>query len=407
MHIRIIRTQDAYRTALAHVEQLAMQDPEHGSKEAEELELLALLIEDFEKKHYSFDRPDPISAIVFRMEEQGLRQKDLIPILGSRSRVSEVLSRKRPLTLPMIRSLSESLGIPTDLLVQPIDASAQDEAVEPEWAKLPFREMQKRGWIPDGKTNNPAVVEQLVRDFLASAGQALETVPLYRRNLRGLGLNPEDERGIYSTLAWTARVLQRAGQARGLKKDFRIDDLSEEFLLNLARLSRYTDGPIRAIHALAKVGITVVVEPRLPNTLIDGAAMLNKHLQPVIGLTLRYDRIDYFWFTLMHEVAHVWKHLNTPKDAFVDRMDTDEELERTEKEANRLAREALIPRSIWNKSIAKLSPSVDSIKHFALEIGVHPAIVAGRVRHETGAFNRYTGLLGQGTVRKLFSEISF
>jgi HTH-type transcriptional regulator / antitoxin HigA len=407
MHIRIIRTEDAYRTALAHVEQLAMQDPEHGSKEAEELELLALLIEDFEKKHYSFDRPDPISAIEFRMEEQGLRQKDLIPLLGSRSRVSEVLSRKRPLTLPMIRSLSEGLGIPTDLLIQPVDSAAQDQVVEPEWSKLPFREMQKRGWIPQGKTNNPAVVEQMVRDFLASAGQALETVPLYRRNLRGLGLNPEDERGIYSTLAWTARVLQRSNQIKGIKKGFRIDDLSDDFLLDLARLSRHTDGPIRAINELAKVGITVIVEPSLPSTLIDGAAMLNKHLQPVIGLTLRYDRVDYFWFTLMHEVAHVWKHLNTPKDAFVDRMDAGEERERTEKEANRIAREALIPRSIWNRSIAKLNPSTDSINHFALEIGVHPAIVAGRVRHETGAFNRYASLLGQGTVRKLFNGIYF
>ncbi|MBI3916548.1 MAG: helix-turn-helix domain-containing protein [Betaproteobacteria bacterium] len=118
LEAKIIKTEDQYRAYLAEVDRLAADDPVPGTADGDRLELLAKLVEDYEKERFRFRRPDPIDAIRFRMEEQGLRQKDLAPLLGGRNRVSEVLAGKRPLTVSAIRALSDALHIPADLLVQ-------------------------------------------------------------------------------------------------------------------------------------------------------------------------------------------------------------------------------------------------------------------------------------------------
>jgi HTH-type transcriptional regulator/antitoxin HigA len=115
---RIIKTDEQYQRVLAEVERLAELDPEPDSSEGSRLELLAMLVEMYERVRFSFARPDPIDAIAFRMEQQGLRQKDIAPLLGGKNRASEVLSRRRPLTLPMIRSLYEKLDLAPSLLIR-------------------------------------------------------------------------------------------------------------------------------------------------------------------------------------------------------------------------------------------------------------------------------------------------
>jgi HTH-type transcriptional regulator/antitoxin HigA len=128
---KIIKTEREYRAYLAEVGRLAAKDPAPGTPDGNRLELLAKLVEDYEKARFQFRRPGPIEAIRFRMEEQGLRQRDLAPLLGGRNRASEVLAGKRPLTLPAIRALSDALDIPASLLVQ-----------EPETA--PYRVKRRR-----------------------------------------------------------------------------------------------------------------------------------------------------------------------------------------------------------------------------------------------------------------------
>lgn len=115
MHIKPIRSDEDHEQALQQVEELWGAEP--GSEEAEQLEVLVTLIDAYEAKHHAIDPPDPVEAIFFRMEQQGLTRKDLEASIGSRSRVSEVLNRKRPLTLPMIRRLRDTLGISADVLV--------------------------------------------------------------------------------------------------------------------------------------------------------------------------------------------------------------------------------------------------------------------------------------------------
>lgn len=120
--IKLIKTEKDYKEALQLADKLF--DAEPDTPESDMLELIVTLIEIYEKEHYSIDNPSPLAAIKFRMEQLNLTQKDLIPIIGSKSKVSEVLSGKRTLSLNMIRKLSSELGIPAEVLIQPYDAIA-------------------------------------------------------------------------------------------------------------------------------------------------------------------------------------------------------------------------------------------------------------------------------------------
>src|SRR5947207_9158786 len=117
MDIRPIRSEADYRAALIEVESL--WDAEPGTPEGDQAEILSILIEAYEAKHHPIPAPDPIAAILFMMEQKGLTRRDLEPIIGGRTRVSEILNRRRPLTLQMVRALSTLLNIPIDVLVQP------------------------------------------------------------------------------------------------------------------------------------------------------------------------------------------------------------------------------------------------------------------------------------------------
>jgi HTH-type transcriptional regulator / antitoxin HigA len=115
MQIRPIRTEQDYDNALVRIARL-MGSPV-GTPQGDELDILATLVDAYETKHFAIDAPDPITAIQFRMEQQGLSRKDLESFIGSRARVSEVLTRKRSLTLPMMRRLKHGLGISADVLI--------------------------------------------------------------------------------------------------------------------------------------------------------------------------------------------------------------------------------------------------------------------------------------------------
>lgn len=115
---KLIKTSKEHETALERLEELMLGNPVPDSEDANELELLALLIKAYEDKNIVIVPPTPIEAIRFRMEQAGLTQKDLVPFIGTKSRVSEVLARKRPLTLAMARKLHKGLGIPAEILLE-------------------------------------------------------------------------------------------------------------------------------------------------------------------------------------------------------------------------------------------------------------------------------------------------
>lgn len=121
MEIRPIRTETDYQAALKEIEILF--DAQPNTPEYDRLDILSTLVEAYENTHYPIEAPDPIEAILYYMDTRGLSRRDLEPCLGSRARVSEVLSRKRSLTLEMIRKLNQELGIPAEVLIQPYDST--------------------------------------------------------------------------------------------------------------------------------------------------------------------------------------------------------------------------------------------------------------------------------------------
>lgn len=116
MTVKPLKTEEDYQRALQRLEDIFDALP--NTEEGDELEVLSILIDAYEKQHHPIDLPDPVEAIKFRMDQLGLKQKDLVAIVGFKSRVSEILNRKRKLNLDMIRKLNQSLQIPTDVLIQ-------------------------------------------------------------------------------------------------------------------------------------------------------------------------------------------------------------------------------------------------------------------------------------------------
>ena len=117
VEIKPIRSRTNYEAALAEVEKL--WGAKLGTREGDRLDVLATLVDAYEAAHYPLDPPDPVEAIKFRMEQQGLSRKDLETIIGSRARIAEILARKRSLSIAMIRRLNEKLGIPAEILIKP------------------------------------------------------------------------------------------------------------------------------------------------------------------------------------------------------------------------------------------------------------------------------------------------
>jgi HTH-type transcriptional regulator/antitoxin HigA len=398
MDIRIIKTDEQYRRFLTEVEQLAAHDPEPGSDEGTRLELLAKLVEDYERSVFPFAKPDPIDAIVFRMEQQELRQKDIADLLGGKNRASEVLSRKRPLTLSMIRALSERLAIPAGLLIQAVETTPADsrELFSSADSEVPVELIMNRGW----SSSEAGAVNMWQRLIAGRPGS-----PAFLKHTMTFGRNRRTN--LTNVWLWLARVRDVADARVAVHARFKQSELNDDLLRYVARLSWMPDGPRSAMQFLEDRGIAVVIEPHLPATHLDGAAMLSQSGTPVIGLTLREDRLDNFWFTLIHELVHAYRHLGSDGyraivDEKIEREDVEEGIE---KEANDTAAEVLIPRALWKRSRAYLKPSAASIQELATQLQIHPAIVAGRVRRERRNFAQFSSLVGYHLARAQFPDV--
>jgi HTH-type transcriptional regulator/antitoxin HigA len=396
-HIKPIRTDADHKAALARID--ALMDALEGTEEANELSVLADLVEAYEAKHFPIALPAPIDAIRFRMEQMGFEPRDLEPYIGSRGKVSEVLSGKQPLTLAMIRALHTHLGIPAEVLLA--DANDTSERAYLDWSQFPINEMMKRGWIRS-VTSAKAKAEELIGELIASAGgMRAVPMPLCRRN-DAMRQNAKTE--TYALLAWCLKacVASREQKLTGTYKD---GSITLEVLTELSKLSAHEDGPRRARDALSSLGVHLVCVSHLPKTYLDGAALRSAEGgAPIVALTLRYDRIDNFWFSLLHELAHVGRHFDGSMEAFVDDFSLRDAPTRhedpRENEADEWAEEALIPRDLWMTVDLSVHASYSGIIAFSQRVGVHPAIVAGRVRHQTRNFRAFAPLLGAGEVRK-------
>ena len=400
--IKVIKTESDYDVALAAIEDLIDRDPDQGTSEADELEVLALLVEEYESRNFPSSLPDPIEAIKFRMEQQKLTQRDLIPFIGSRSKVSEVLSGKRTLTLSMIRSLHSNLGIPAKVLLQERDLSVLEESGI-DWGRFPVREIVSRGWVNMQVGNVREHAEEIVREFLSKLGGVKATVAMFRKTDHVRSARSMDE---YALAAWSTRILVQARE-NPPSVPFEPGTVDVDFMREVARLSWSESGPLLAQEYLSAHGMPLIIEPHLPRTYLDGAAILVDADRPVIGLTIRHDRIDNFWYSLMHELAHIARHLDAGVLRFFDDLDVEGQGNSREEEADELAGEALIPNDIWQKSPAKSYRSPEAAEHLAKKLGIHRAIVAGRMRHDSNNYRILNRLVGHRQVRQLFTKVKW
>lgn len=263
------------------------------------------------------------------------------------------------------------------------------------WRQLPIKEMRERGWfdLPRGKN----AVQEVKEYFKRAAGPRF-VAALHRKKIRG-----ETSPSEYGLLAWQVRILElaRAREADTSMPDFTLDD---RWLPELVTLTRRTDGPQEVTGLLASKGIVLVTEPHLTGTYLDGAAMLGESERPIIGLTLRHDRLDNFWFVLFHELGHVFLHLmgGLHYDFFdEDAAAAEDDIEL---EADRFALKSLISDQHWNGCLSRFALTEEAVRLDAEKFGVHLSIIAGRIRRERNNYMVLNALIGQGQVRSQFAR---
>ena len=395
--IRRIRTKRAYAKALARIEALMGKD--RTESESEEFRALVKFVVAYEERHYPMRPPTPAEAIKFRMEESGRTPRDLVPIFGNLAKTKEVLSGKRGLTLKMIRALHEDLGIHPETLT-PDGNGLPETPPGIDFDSFPVVEMARKGWIVKANDMKDRA-EEIMRELFDRAGgwNALPNAQFRQ----GKGKRPNAKANQHALHAWCLHILCQARQA-GLEGVYRARTVNPEFLRELAQLSLQEEGPTLASKKLAERGIAMVVAPHLSGTYLDGAALWTPENVPVVGMTIRYDRIDNFWFCLLHELVHIGRHFQDGKDEiFIDDFQPEARYGRRdderEREADEWAGEALIPSDIWNDHPASFDPKPGNVHSLAQHLGVHPAIVAGRIRHELKNFRILSQIANSGTVR--------
>jgi len=394
--IKIIKTEQDYQEALKMVEELIVHDPNPDSAEGEQLSLLTTLIQDYENRVFPKSLPDPIEAIKFRMEQANLKPADLIPYIGSRSRVSEILSGKRQLTLDMVRALSEGLGIPAEVLIHKpeLNENTNYEA----WDNRLVAEMDKRGYFGNTSTKK-STKSELLKSFFDSLGTEPQFAVMHRKShYRSSPLADK-----HALNAWATRIIKKAQQIK-ISKKYKQGLIDLGFMQELVKLSVKENGPLLAREHLKNNGIILITEDHLPRTYLDGGVILINKDNPIIGLTLRYDRLDNFWFTLMHELAHISLHFD--QDIFYDEIENVKgaDINSCEQEADALAEEAILPKAKWEVSPARLIPSAMAVNSLADELGVHPALIAGQIRHKGNKYVYLSKIVNGARVRKYFSN---
>ena len=337
---------------------------------------------------------------------RGLSQKELAEKLGLKQQQIQRYEQEsfRAASLSRLVEFTDALGasVKVRLVLANGDGDGSRRSKSAiSTLRLPHREMRKRGWFADLKreTNN-------------LTNGDIELANLYVQHASGFGVRHALHKqtrlsGGYdegALMAWKARVLHLARDANPSSEARAVEE--SVFIKELASLSQLDDGPARAVDMLRESGVTLVVERHLAKTHLDGAAMLLDGKHPVIGLTLRHDRLDNFWFVLFHELGHIVRHRQKGlEDGFFDE-ESAEVVEKAEREADDFARNALIPDELWRSSFVQYAYSPDKIRIFAERAGVHAAIVAGRIRRERKDYSIFSNLVGRNKLRAMFGPNS-
>lgn len=337
---------------------------------------------------------DPGALLIAARIIKRLSQKDLARKLGLKEQQIQryEAEKYRKITLSNYQKVAGVLGVRLSIDIETRDeewAISHGAPSAEELSKV-VRHARVRGWLESDEPHEDAV-SQLVR-YIANHVLRHGTPSLLRT-----GLNVVDHSGDWTLLSWKAQVTRVAEKTIEEREPvYRALDVS--WLVDLVRLSRLDDGPARARDLLLEHGIVLVIEPHITGMKVDGAAFLVDGV-PVIGMTLLRDTLDSFWYTLLHEVGHVVLHYRTGLAAgFFDDV-TSTEVDGLEDEANTFASNLLIPDDLWTRSPARIAKAAGPVEKLAQQLGIHPAIVFGRIRMERRDYSLFSNKLGRGLIR--------
>jgi len=321
------------------------------------------------------------------LDARGWTQKEFADILGRPAQtVNQIIMGKKEITPDTAVALAEALGTSAELWLNLESTYRLASASKPapgvaRRARLrslaPVNDLLRRGWIRARDTADELEAEVCAFLEINSIEQRPTITMAARRGDDYDELTP-------GQIAWAFRAKHLASAASAAKYDHR---RCETLVPTLPQLSPRPTGIRDAVSALAKVGVRVVHTPHLPRTKIDGGAFWLDAASPVVAISLRYDRLDSFWFTLMHELAHVLEghalvgYLD--EDLFCGRDEGTPAKPDCEQKADRLASEWLIAEEPLRRFISSTAPYYSSkrVEALAAAVGVHPGIVVGRLQH--------------------------
>lgn len=253
-------------------------------------------------------------------------------------------------------------------------------------SNIPWKDMEAMGWIEHGVRSFSQVLPYLLSNSTSDGA-------LYRKSI--------DDETLQISL-WKSKVhmTSTALLAENPKLSFELGSLDTEFMSNFVKISQNPAAISDLPDLLLEKGILLVFERGLPGIKTDGMVFKTSNGIPVIAMTLRYARLDNFWFTLLHELSHVIKHYDLLDEAIVEDLDI-VSTTKIEKQADRLAQNTIVPRYIWERCEAKYTHSEASVYKLAEQVEVHPALIAGMLRRELRNYTLFTSLVNATNTREL------
>jgi HTH-type transcriptional regulator / antitoxin HigA len=332
---------------------------------------------------------------------RNMSQKELAAFVGVHEQQIQRYEAEsyRSASLERLAEIADALSVKISERCELVGFEEATDSELDSFNSYPVSEMYKRGYFEDfagTAAQARKAANTLIPAFFRTANRGFASSALHRRSIRSKG--PVQE---FALAAWEARVVIKAERSCPAGQ-FRVDAISKEWLKDLVAKSVVADGIASVKDYLGEAGIALVIEPQLPGTLLDGAAMLTDSGIYLVALTLRHDRQDNFWFTLLHEIAHLvlhvgWNRLNSVLD------NNDVAASSTlEEEADAFALNAAIDPLVWSSLVSRFTRTERAVLSDASKLGISPAIVAGRIRREANDYTLLSGLVGSGEVRKYF-----
>lgn len=252
-------------------------------------------------------------------------------------------------------------------------------------ASLSKKELVARGWLKSTDDDSP-----LASVFFELPFSKQPT--LFRKSAKA-------DEGLLAI--WQARARTEAEYIYLAEGRSAFTGLTRENLREVAQLSVDPLVVRQLPSILAHFGIVLVYLYALPGMSADAAVFRLRTGHPVVALSLRFPRLDYFWFTLLHELAHLVLHVDHLEEPTFFDVEADEEKDRIEKAANRLAKDSIVDRESWRNCSPKYDPSDQVLYAYAGEQGVHPSLIAGLLRKESGNYKRYSSVVNGCDVREI------